>query len=60
MPAAALRNAWSAPTARTEEIDNGRGRNIDSAHNRLTHDLAVRRCAEPPLESQRSLLDQHR
>ena len=60
MPAAALRNACSAPFARKEEIENGRSTSVDSARDRLTHDVAVRRHPEPQLERERSLLDQHR
>ena len=60
MPAATLRSGRSAPTARMDEIENGRGRNMESAHDRPTHDAAVGRCAEPPLERERALLDQHR
>jgi len=60
MPAAAPRRRRSALAARGEAIRRGWSGNMALAHDRPTHDVAVRRRAEPPLEGKRSLLDQHR
>jgi len=60
MPAAARSHRRDALAACSEAIDRVRSGSIDSADDRLTHDAAVRRDAEPPLEGERALLDQHR
>jgi hypothetical protein len=60
MPAAAARRTRSAPCARNEEIGSERSTIVESARDCLAHGVAVRRNAEPSLERERSLLDQHR